>query len=630
VTVDSVFPLRRRGKRPLRPWHEYQRRRATDDELNQWSRDPSLNAAIATGEISGIIVLDVDSDEAAVEVHRRGAPNTPTVQTARGHHYYFQHPGGTVRNFAGKLPGLDLRGDGGYVVAAGSVHPSGHAYRWQTSPTEAALAPPPGWLLELLRRPDPESPQRAGVRADDRYAERALDNELAALRRAAPGHRNDQLNRAAYNLGQLVGAGVLHRDSVMNHLLHAALATGLAEAEINSTLESGLASGMASPRVIPPAPIRPAPAGPHTRTVVAESSTFQLFDPITWDGREIPERRWMVPSWIPDETVVALYGDGGIGKSLLAQQLLTSAATGRPWLGLQVKRCRVLGLFCEDSNEELLRRQVSINRHLDLDFGDLEDLRWASRAGDDNMLMTFGADGVGTLTDLYHALRQRALELGVQLVVIDTLADTFAGNENIRSQVRQFIAGLHRLALDIGGAVVLCAHPSVAGLSGGSGLSGSTAWNNSVRTRLYLQKAESDDEPSANGERLLTRMKANYAEAGADFRLRWQDGVLTRIDEPGGVLASIERRTAEQMFMTLLPRWDRDPLGLTDSPKSPSRYAPAIMARVEGHRFKVKDLARAMMSLMANGTIQRVYVGPPSNGKTRLALSPQSSGEAPP
>ena len=74
------------------------------------------------------------------------------ARTGKGRHILLRHPGGIIRNFARKLPGLDLRGDGGYIVAAPSLHQNGNRYEWSTRPDEAELASPPAWLAELLTR----------------------------------------------------------------------------------------------------------------------------------------------------------------------------------------------------------------------------------------------------------------------------------------------------------------------------------------------------------------------------------------------------------------------------------------------------------------------------------------------
>lgn len=99
------------------------------------------------------MVLDVDGPEGEASLAGRQIPPTPTVLTGRGCHLYFHWPGFEVRNFARRLPGLDFRGDGGYIVAPPSVHPSGRHYRWAEllGLTDLSPAPCPAWLLEMLQ-----------------------------------------------------------------------------------------------------------------------------------------------------------------------------------------------------------------------------------------------------------------------------------------------------------------------------------------------------------------------------------------------------------------------------------------------------------------------------------------------
>ena len=129
----SVIPLRPKDKRPLlREWKEYQSRRATEIEIREWwARNPAANVGVIAGAVSGLVVLDVDGKnghESLKSLPGVEHDKAPVVVTGKGFHAYYRHPGGTVSNRAGMLPGLDLRGDGGYVVAPPSVHPSGRVY----------------------------------------------------------------------------------------------------------------------------------------------------------------------------------------------------------------------------------------------------------------------------------------------------------------------------------------------------------------------------------------------------------------------------------------------------------------------------------------------------------------------
>ncbi|WP_369675560.1 AAA family ATPase, partial [Enterococcus faecium] len=89
------------------------------------------------------------------------------------------------------------------------------------------------------------------------------------------------------------------------------------------------------------------------------------------------------------------------------------------------------------------------------------------------------------------------------LVGLDTLADLHSGQENDRTTARQFIGLLRGLAIRHGCAVVLLAHPSLTGMASGSGLSGSTAWNASVRSRLYLERVVQDGYEADPDRRVL-------------------------------------------------------------------------------------------------------------------------------
>lgn len=117
-----------------------------------WESNPDYNIAISTGEASYVFVLDVDGLDAEAELRKLecqyGAlPPTVEVITPRGRHLYFEWPGRAVRNSAGKVgPGLDVRGEGGYVLAPPSVHPSGRRYAWSVDSVDTPAAAPE-WLV---------------------------------------------------------------------------------------------------------------------------------------------------------------------------------------------------------------------------------------------------------------------------------------------------------------------------------------------------------------------------------------------------------------------------------------------------------------------------------------------------
>ncbi|MBC2663832.1 bifunctional DNA primase/polymerase [Novosphingobium flavum] len=147
----SLIPLKPRDKTPLTGWRAYQKRRAARSDIEAWFKAaPNANIGIVTGAISGLVVLDLDSADAITEAERLGLPDTIMVRTGKGRHIYFRHPGYKTTNRAGFLPGMDIRGDGGYIVGPGSIHPSGALYAWENPPGQITLAEMPEWLVKAL------------------------------------------------------------------------------------------------------------------------------------------------------------------------------------------------------------------------------------------------------------------------------------------------------------------------------------------------------------------------------------------------------------------------------------------------------------------------------------------------
>jgi RecA-family ATPase len=360
-------------------------------------------------------------------------------------------------------------------------------------------------------------------------------------------------------------------------------------------------------------------SGPEVLEAAVERPKFRIINPCDWEGAEVPPRMWIVPEWLPVGHVTAHYGDGGTGKTLPAQQLQTSCATGFEWCGMHVKRCTSLGLYCEDSEEELHRRQADICRELGLSMRECSDIHLISGVGEDNTLMTFDSNGKGRIIDKFFELRDVILEVGAQLVILDTAADLFAGNENDRHQVRRFISLLGGLALEIDGAVLLNAHPSRSGLSTGTLDGGSTAWSNSVRSRWSLSRPaadKEDPEPDTN-ERILERRKANYAKIGDAIDLRWRNGVLLPTEawrnartaaNPDGMSGAfhgpVKQAAAEQTFLELLDRLMDQGRAVSASANA-GNYAPKLFAEQPGRNgLRKEDFKRAMEALFAANRIR--------------------------
>jgi len=142
----SVIPIRP-DKKPYTKWTEYQKRQATPDEIRRlWKLHPEAMIGIVTGEISGIFVIDCDSEEAYLKAqeHLPESLVTCVAKTPRGYHIYFLMPRDkSITNAAGVISGIDVRGEGGYIIAPPSVNGNGEGYEWlpglsifETEPSE--------------------------------------------------------------------------------------------------------------------------------------------------------------------------------------------------------------------------------------------------------------------------------------------------------------------------------------------------------------------------------------------------------------------------------------------------------------------------------------------------------------
>jgi hypothetical protein len=241
------------GKHPrLRGW---QRLAAADPAVvgEWWRRWPRANLALATGRRFDVLDLDGEQGEEALRAVLSIAPTEhpgPMARTGGGGWHLLYAPTG-LGNRVGLLPGVDWRGRNGLIVAPLSQHASGHRYTW-VRPLTAALPEVPAGLRRLLAPPPTERtalpPARTATGHSGGYGRTTLARERAAVATAPPGRRNATLNRAAFNLGQLVAARLLEADQVRSVLLAAALAAGNPEAKARATIESGLRGGAAKPR----------------------------------------------------------------------------------------------------------------------------------------------------------------------------------------------------------------------------------------------------------------------------------------------------------------------------------------------------------------------------------------------
>lgn len=357
-----------------------------------------------------------------------------------------------------------------------------------------------------------------------------------------------------------------------------------------------------------------------------------ILDPLRWAGRAPPPMRWRIPGLVPDGAVTMLSGDGAAGKTTLLQQFVTAAAAGRPTIGLHVEPCKALLIACEDEADELHRRQVAMNASMGVDMADLENLLIVSRVGQPNELLRrnkFGkAEGS---SQFYGEILSLVRSFGAQLIGLDGLHDLFDGNENSRPEARQFVNLIRKIALENDGAVILNAHPSLQGLNSGSGTAGSTAWNNAVRSRLYLHRPKGEEDDATARE--LTTKKANYAQSGGSIKLRWSDGVFVAETPAGGVVGAIERGILEKLFVAELAKALADGLEPSIRVEAREQYCPKLLqGRPPLRSHSVADLERTMRSLLGGGEIVMGETDAPPSRRKKIIVPkghPRAAHSAP-
>lgn len=348
-------------------------------------------------------------------------------------------------------------------------------------------------------------------------------------------------------------------------------------------------------------------AYPITVDIAARRSAPFTAD--TLEGRPVPPFEWHVPGLAPARNVTLISADGGTGKTTVALQLCASTALGRNWLGQSVRKGRALYLSAEEEGDELHRR-LDAMMPLDASFSDLGDLKLWPLAEEDAVLVAPDRGGRLEETARWAEFAEMAMDWAPRLIVLDAAADVYGGNESDRPSVRQFVGKLRGVAMKTGAAVVLLSHPSLTGLASGSGSSGSTAWSNSVRSRIYMTR------PSPETDRdlaVLSVKKANYAPAGTELRLRLQGGMFVNEDQGGfaGMDQTIARNRVDRLFLEMLAAYDAQ--GRVVSDRAGANYAPKMFADDALAAGTTKAAFKSAMDrLFHAGELRQVEIGPAS------------------
>jgi DNA polymerase len=347
-----------------------------------------------------------------------------------------------------------------------------------------------------------------------------------------------------------------------------------------------------------------------------------FIDMSRWDFEPTPEQEWIAYNRIPRRECVLFSGEGGAGKSIEQLHLSIAATLGLNWLGVTPEQGPAIFIDAEDDEKVLHRRTKAIAAHYDVSIADMIEggLHVVSWRGCDAALAVTAQNGKIQPTPLYQRLLEAAGDIKPVIIGIAASANVFAGNENDRAQVQQFVGLLTRVAMAANGSVVLISHPSLTGINTETGLSGTTQWHNSVRARYFMRGVKPEaGEPLDTDLREIVFKKNNYGSISETIVLRWNNGLFLPVGTSADQAA--KETIAQDVFLALLKRLRSQNRYVSDKPSQ--NYAPTTFAKEDEAKragLTKRDLERAMRLLFQRDVIWNEPVdGKPSRRSYRIA-----------
>lgn len=360
----------------------------------------------------------------------------------------------------------------------------------------------------------------------------------------------------------------------------------------------------------------------RAKTSPASADTWSIVSVADVATNPAPPPEFLIEDLLPAREVTLLPADGGAGKSLLTLIAAVCQAMGMPFMGKRVTRCKVIFYSGEDDARVLRGRLRRVCDEYGVDPVALNPwLRLIDATENPCLFAEFNEPDEGrkaVATPNLQRLHKQVADWGARAVIIDNASDTYDANENERRHVRAFIRALKELAKRYDAAVWLLAHldkASVRGIGGNAKFSGSTAWHNSVRSRLLL--APNPDQP---GQLVLSQEKSNHGRRSSDIFLAWSaDGVL--IHAGGGmhtpVATAEEQRT--QVISLIRSYYERE---MYISSSLASNAPTGAFATLSGDASYPRGLNKARLATLlrqaqADGVlVVETYAHPTRRGHT--------------
>jgi DNA polymerase I-like protein with 3'-5' exonuclease and polymerase domains/RecA-family ATPase len=347
-----------------------------------------------------------------------------------------------------------------------------------------------------------------------------------------------------------------------------------------------------------------------------------------WDNTRAPEIGYGVDERFPLKVVCLFSGEGGGGKSTTTQQLAVAHVLEREWLDCTPRKGPAIYVECEDPEDVLHWRQQQIAEHYGVNQAAIADAGFVMLPladGEESAILATAPDKSGIIhpTPLYDQLYEMAGDLKPIMIGIASAAIVFAGNENVRPEVQQFMWMLRRLTRVSGGYVLLVAQPSLTGIGDTSvshaGLTGSTQWHNGSRGRAVLRTVKPEGNEADTGLREITFYKNQYGPLSASCFVRYSNGLFLPVE---GMSMDAAERTAkvEKLFVLLLKKFTAQRQTVNHLPGR--NYAPTRFAeQAEAAGIGKRELKAAMQRLLDEGEIEiRERPGKPSRPSFYLAV----------
>lgn len=335
-----------------------------------------------------------------------------------------------------------------------------------------------------------------------------------------------------------------------------------------------------------------------------DDDEWPALDLVACAAENAPERQWVVEGWVPANKASLLSGDGGVGKSLLAQMEATCIATGHPILGVQTRMRNAAYLSWEDDADELWRRQEDICQAMGIPMASLAGkLHLISYTEEDSpFIVISSSDDKGVqVTPLGRKIERLVDRYDVGHLILDNASQIAGIDHNTTEEVTPFAHFLSRIAKRRNGAVVLLHHTNKSGAD----YLGSVAYNNGFRSRRLFSRPDDGADPDV---RELSNPKANYTRSGGKIECRWFKGTFVRDEdlEPNHaaeMAANIKASAVNLHFHAMLEECLKN--RRTVSHVKGTNYAPTIFHRMpNGKKFKPRDYEEAMERLLTLGEIK--------------------------